>query len=154
MAGRLEDVLARKMAQQEGAAIDGRVERERWVKRVEELIKQIRVWLKPLADRKFLKVRARTHTILEEEIGSYDVTGLKIEFVDGQTVTIWPVGRYIIGGMGRVDVRSGTRTVMIVHKGDGVWEFAERTGRYGQPKTWPFNQATFEELLADIIEEE
>ena len=153
MPGRLEDLLAKKLERQEKTGVDREAERKEWIQRVEDLIKQIRGWLKPLADRQYLTIRTQTHSIHEEELGSYTVTGLQIEFVDGQSVKIWPISRYIVGGMGRVDLRAGARTVMIVHRGGGRWEFAERIGRYEQPKTWPFNQTTFEELLADIIEE-
>ena len=73
-----------------------------------------------------------------------------MEFVDGQTVELQPIGRYVVGAYGRVDLKAGLRTIMIVKRREDEWEFAEREGR-GKPKTWPLNRQTFEELMADSV---
>lgn len=154
MSGRLEELLAKKRERQERSDVDRVAEREMWVNHVSDLMTQISGWLKPLGERKYLQVHRRERIIREDQLGDYSIDGLHIEFVDGQSIDVQPIGRFIVGGEGRVDLQAGTRTVMIVHTGNGKWQFAERTSRYGPPKTWAFNQATFEELLANIIEEE
>jgi hypothetical protein len=151
---RLEDILAKKRKRQERAKVSYAAERETWVNRCADLMTQIYDWLKPLEERKYLQVHRRKRQIREDQFGEYEVDGLLIVFVDGQTVDIQPIGRYIVGAEGRVDLQAGTTTVMIVHKGNGQWEFAKRAGRYGPPKTWPFNQSTLEEQLADLVEED
>ena len=154
MSGRLEELLAKKRERQEKVKIDHVAERETWVSLVSDLMTRIHGWLKPLEEREYLRTYRRERVIREDQLGEYTIDGLHIEFVDGQSIDIQPIGRFIIEGEGRVDLQAGTRTIMIVHTGQGEWQFAERTGRHGPPKTWPFNQATFEELLAEIIEEE
>lgn len=132
--GDSRNLLAKKRERQEKAGIDHVAERETWTRLVSDLMTRIHGWLRPLEERGYLRTYRRERVIREDLLGDYAIGGLHIEFVDGQSIDIQPIGRFIIGGEGRVDLQAGARTIMIVHTGQGKWQFAERTGRHGPPR--------------------
>jgi hypothetical protein len=152
MTGRLEEILEGKKNRQEAGRALGADERDAWVRSVSALLDTIETWLKPLAGKGYLRINRRTGAVREEAFGDYNIERLTIEFVDGQIVEVQPVGRYVLGADGRLDLKAGLHTTMIVRRGMDKWELAEREGR-GKPKTWPLTRETFEELLAGIVEE-
>ncbi len=154
MSTRLEEILEQKRKQQEKSEINLEVVRQEWISNCLRLVSRVTEWLKPLEDQNYIEIRPETIPIREEQLGDYEVSALRIVFVKSQVLTIRPVGHFILDAQGRVDIGSGsTVLVMLIHRGNDKWEFVKREGRYGKSRTWPFNRDTFEEFLAEFLED-
>lgn len=88
----------------------------------------------------------------EELLGDYSIKKMTLVFFNNAEINLEPVGRHIIGGNGRVDMKVGLRTIMIIGKDDAEWMFVERAER-GKRLTRDFSKANFEGILKEFIEE-
>ena len=150
----LEEILERKREEQVASEFEHTSVRQEWISNCEKLMSRITEWLKPLEDENYLEIQLEYIPIREALIGDYEAPALQLVFLDSLILNLKPVGHFIIGSQGRVDVASGgTRLAMLIHKGNDKWDFARREERYGKPRTWPFNRSTFEEFLVDFLEE-
>lgn len=105
------------------------LENKKWDKAVKEyvqdvaqLLDQIESWLKA-ADPTFPVKREKT--ILYEEFGEYEVPRLKF-FVRNHKVEIEPIGRCIIGALGRVDIKYAIDKDILLRTAKGVWKIFDR----------------------------
>lgn len=154
MAKLLEDILKQKQEQQEASEFEHVAVRQEWIANCEKLMSKIAEWLQPLEDKNWLEIQSENIPIREDQLGDYEARSLRLIFLDSQILTFRPVGRFIIGTQGRVDVVSGSTLLsMLLHKGNDEWDFAKREGRYGKPVRWEFNKSTLEEFLAKFLEE-
>ena len=150
----LEEVLKKKRQQQEAAEVDHDAIRQEWISSCNALISTILEWLKPLEDQALLQVEQETIPIYEDQLGPYQAPALKLVFLKSQALALRPVGRFVLGAKGRVDLISGgTPLAMLVLNGTDHWQFARRETRYEKPRRWEFNRKSFEELLVDFLEE-
>ena len=150
----LEEILERKRKQQVESEFEHVAVRQEWISNCEKLMSRITEWLKPLEDENYLEIQLEYIPIREALIGDYAAPALQLVFLDSLILNFKPVGHFIIGSQGRVDMTSGvTQLAMLIHRGNDEWEFAKREGMYGKPRTWPFNRVTFEAFLADFLEE-
>ena len=150
---RLEEVLKKKRQQQEAAEIDHDAVRQEWIASCKALISTILEWLQPLENQALLQVEQETIPIYEDQLGQYQAPVLKLVFLKSQVLTLRPVGRFVLGAEGRVDLISGsTPLAMLILNGTDHWGFARREARYERPHRWEFNRRTFEELLVDFLE--
>lgn len=154
MSSSLEELLRRKKIEQDHAAAERPKQLEEWRFACSALIDRTRRWLLPLQEKGYLQLKGELITVREEHFGEYEVPSLHVTFVTGRTLWFKPIGQNIFGAHGRIDiVSSGESIVMLVYRGGEQWEFAKREGRYGSPRTWPFNEATLEEFLTDFLED-
>ena len=151
---KLEEVLKKRRQQQEAAEIDHDAVRQEWISSCKALVSTVLEWLKPLEDQALLQVEQETIPIYEEQLGQYQAPALKLIFLKSQVLSLRPVGRFVLGARGRVDLISGgTPLAMLILNGTDDWEFARREARYERPHRWEFNRKSFEELLVDFLEE-
>jgi len=155
MAKQLEEILKQKQEQQKALEFKLVEVRQEWIANCEKLMSRITEWLQPLEDKNWLEIQSGKIPIREDQLGDYEARSLRLVFLDSQILTFRPVGRFILGAQGRVDVVSGsTLLVMLVHKGNDEWDFAKREGRYEKPvRRWEFNKSALEEFLAEFLEE-
>ena len=150
----LEELLKRKRAQQEASEFAHIAVRREWISNCENLMSRITEWLQPLEDKNWLEIQSKDILLREDQLGDYEIRSLRLIFLDSQILTFKPVGRFIIGARGRVDVVSGsTLLAMLLYKGNDEWDFARREGRYGKPVRWAFNRDSLEEFLVKFLEE-
>ena len=150
----LEEILKQKRAQQEASEFARIAVRQKWISNCENLMSRITEWLQPLEDKNWLEIQSEDILIREDQLGDYETRSLRLVFLDSQILTFRPVGRFIIGARGRVDVVSGsTLLAMLLHRENDEWDFARREGRYGKPVRWAFNRSTLEEFLVEFLEE-
>jgi len=117
-----------------------------------DLYDQIQDWLKPLHEKGYVKFRREGNPIEEELLGPYIAPSLIVEFEDRSEMQLLPVGLYVVGASGRVDVMMNARgrDIAIVGKPDtGEWEFAER--KEGKYQRFPFTKENLEQIIADAI---
>ena len=154
MAKLLEELLKQKRAQQEASEFASIAVRQEWISNCENLMSRITEWLQPLEVKNWLEIQSEDILIREDQLGDYATRSLRLIFLDSQILTFKPVGRFIIGAQGRVDVVSGsTLLAMLLYRENDEWEFARREGRYGKPVRWAFNRSTLEEFLVGFLEE-
>ena len=158
MAKLLEDILKQKQEQQEASEFEHVAVRQEWIANCEKLMSKIAEWLQPLKDKNWLEIQSENIPIREDQLGDYEARSLRLVFLDSQILTFRPVGRFIIGAQGRVNVVSGsTLLVMLLHSGNDEWDFARRERRYEKHekpvRRWKFNKSALEEFLAEFLEE-
>ena len=158
MAKLLEEILKHKQEQQKASEFEHVAVRQEWIANCEKLMSKIAGWLQPLKDKNWLEIQSENIPIREDQLGDYEARSLRLVFLDSQILTFRPVGRFILGAQGRVDVVSGgTLLVMLLHKENDEWEFARRERRYEKHekpvRRWEFNKSTLEEFLAEFLEE-
>ena len=154
MVARLEEVLRKKRQKQKAAEIDHDAVRQEWIAKCEALMATILEWLEPLEGQALLQVERQEIPIYEDQLGEYQAPALRLVFLKSQVLTIRPVGRFVLGAKGRVDlVSGGAPLAMLVLNAIDNWEFAKRKTRYEKPRKWAFNRETFEKLLVEFLEE-
>ena len=104
MAKLLEEILKQKQEQQEASEFERVAVRQEWISNCEKLMSKIAKWLQPLEDKNWLEIQSENIPIREDQLGDYEVRSLRLIFLDSQILTFRPVGRFIIGTQGRVDV--------------------------------------------------
>ncbi len=143
------DELVRKIEddnkQDEQNKIDIEKNKKEWLKSLFELFEEIKIWLLPLINKKLVSLKENVIDLTEELTGSYKAPMLEIH---GQkwTIILKPVGRYIIGARGRIDILCGPKGVMLILHKDG-WKLSVKKDR-----GFDYKQLT-EDLFAEIIEE-
>lgn len=99
----LEQKLKEIAEQRQVVSIDWDQRRDEWTRSVEELYSQIEEWFRDLVDQRLMTLHRTTKELTEEYLGTYPIEVLQIEMGD-TTVVLDPVGRNIIGAVGRVDM--------------------------------------------------
>ena len=155
MSTRLEEVLEQKRKRLKAKYLIKRALCQKWIAHCENLMSRIIEWLQPLEDENYLEIQLETVSIWEDQFGEYEVSALRLVFLQRQILAIRPVGYFVIGSRGRVDMTAGnTPLAMLLRSRNDEWKFARREGRYGKPVRWSFNKVTFEEFLVNFLEEE
>lgn len=123
--------------------------RDEWVAAVRALVDQVAVWLKPATEAKLLTLRALERDHSEDRLGRYTVPTLEIMTPNGTPVLLEPYARMIVGGKGRVDMHSGSRSTMLVRGDKGGWFFALRSPK--GIKQEPLSEETFSEAFRAML---
>lgn len=150
----LQIVLANKKRILEEKSPEREKNKTEWIERVNKLFELIHNWLDPLQKNDYLRISYADIRITEELIGHYNSKKMIITFFNDEKIELEPIGLHIIGAKGRVDMRIGIRTIMIIGSNDdSEWMFSEREGRE-KPRRWNFNKEEFEKILSEFAEEE
>ena len=148
----LERVLSEKKQRMDESSVNFAGLRNDWLERIDSLYNTINSWLEPLVVKGYAKISFHTVAMYEENLGTYEAQVMKIRFFSGENVEIVPKGLSVIAGNGRLDMKLGSRIVMIIGQDEEPgWFFAERVGR-GKPRRFEFNQNSLEQLLQDFLE--
>ncbi len=140
-------------AKRQREEVDWNAERDWWLSALEDLYRQIEVWLAPL-QQKGLVVSSRVPVQLsEEKMGTYTADELVLEF-GPQEIVLEPKGTLIVGACGRVDVfRRGARgeQVMLILSGSKAeprWEiWPTRNPRQRKAMEQPSLEGLLETML-------
>ncbi|QWR77949.1 hypothetical protein [Candidatus Magnetomonas plexicatena] len=138
------NVETRKMTSKE--------KKEEWINRINNLFTQISEWLKPMQDEQLLSITKTKIKIHEQLLGIYTVETMVVTFLNNETIEIIPIGRYVLGGNGRLDIKKGLNVIMIIGNDDGSWKFVQRD-RFGKRVGSDFNKDNFEKFLSELIDE-
>ena len=97
-----------------GKKIEWKKAKSEWKKNINILYENIRDWLSDAANNNLLEIQEKTIQLSEEHLGQYKVPCLTIK-TSGDTVSINPVGRLIIGAQGRFDIGSVKGRVIFLY---------------------------------------
>ena len=144
---KLAEYLKGKGEEENALAAGRSAMKEEWLRELDKLMTSIDEWLQPSVDIG-LDLAKDTVTISEEKLGSYAAPRRIIKFA-GSRVDIEPLARVIVGGHGRVDVRSALRTVFLIFsKPEGIWHIVEERDRTSRQ---PLNKDSFERLMETFL---
>jgi hypothetical protein len=78
-------------------------EKEEWLAFIQQFYDSVELWLKPYLEKGQLSYNYEKITLTEEEIGSYEVNVMKINFA-GQQIKLEPTGTMLIATKGRINM--------------------------------------------------
>ncbi|HAT49485.1 MAG: hypothetical protein HQL07_06050 [Nitrospirae bacterium] len=99
----LEELLRNKK-RAEGPTINWEGRKTVWLRKIEELFRDIKDWLASLCQDGLLTIEEDTDNLNERHIGPYLVPTLRITNRAGEEVRLSPVATQIIAGYGRIDM--------------------------------------------------
>mgnify|MGYP003367003965 CR=1 FL=1 len=142
----LSDFLRKKQQDYEQEQMNWQNVKEQWQQQVREFMDQINSWLKPLVQEQLLNVQEGEICLDEEHIGSYATSTLEI-VIGGERIKIQPVGRLIIGALGRIDISSSKGSYIVLYHEQQGWIY--RNAHRREPFT-VFNENNFMELIREL----
>ena len=83
--------------------MDWQAEKNNWLEYLDELFAQVRGYLKPYVDEGQVVIDHHSIDLNEDNIGLYSVPEMII-IIGSKTIKLEPIGTFIIGSKGRVDV--------------------------------------------------
>lgn len=98
-----ENMLNKHNEKPQQDEINREKEKEEWLTFIRQFYDSVEIWLKPYLEREQLSYKYEKITLTEEEIGSYEVNVMKINFAD-QQIKLEPTGTMLIGTKGRIDM--------------------------------------------------
>lgn len=136
----LNDFLKKKLNEKTKMEFNAEEEKKKWINSVNEIFRNIRMWVEEPIKNNLVEIIDEEVEINEERLGKYKISSLAIRSL-WDTVYIRPIGRMILGAIGRVDIYStkGKYSILLtVDKGwvvkiDGVYKV--------------FNEESFAEIL-------
>lgn len=84
-------------------AVDWQAEKAQWLRHLDELFRQVNEYLKPYLDAGQIAVEYSKIDLNEEHIGPYSAP-LMLITIGSKKIKLEPVGTFLIGSRGRVDV--------------------------------------------------
>jgi hypothetical protein len=127
------------------AILNSDAERQRWIETVQAFCDELAGW----SENQGWTVTRSVKELREEGLGAYAVPMLTIQAPRG-TVKVDPVGREVLGAVGRIDLYAYPTLfrVMLLRSGkDGRWRILTDSGIYLKQ---PWNETTFAELVTDL----
>lgn len=108
-----EDMLDKHDVVKKQSEIDWSAQKDEWIDFIREFYSSIEEWVKPYVDQQKLTYNYREITLSEENIGTYNVDIMNINFA-GQQVKIEPIGTLLIGTKGRIDMEGARGRVQFI----------------------------------------
>ena len=138
-------------AQRDAVTSEAAAERqERWLEALGQLYKAISGWISELEEGGLVSVRGRVTPIREQYLGDYGAPHIDLVMPSGEEVEFVPVGTYILGADGRVDVKGQRGVRKLVWDRGAGWSVAEITP-LGQWRQRPFDEEAFWDVVGDLI---
>ncbi len=152
----LKDKLQKLNESKQSSAIDWESRKTEWQKAVQTVLTEIKEWFKPYIESGLFQIVETEKSITEEYLGTYNTNQLEFQFNSFRLV-FEPMGRNILGAMGRIDVylrgRKTDKYVLILLETkdkEANWflsTFKDKSVRI------EFNKANTEKLIEDWIDE-
>ena len=93
----------KKQADADGAALTPEQDKQRWLDHLHKLGGMVQEWLAEYANAGDILVQTENILVSEEQVGHYSAPLVKIR-VGSQLVKLRPIGTFLIGAYGRVDM--------------------------------------------------
>ena len=135
----------------------GKVQVE-WNEALTDLFDSVKQWLKVLEDKGLASLADEAITITEPDLAQYQAPGLLVCFKNGREVRLRPVARFVLGGTGRVDLRtdqwaSATKTLMFLRGGKDkdptVWRIIWSKRKHDENEE--LDEGSFRSAFQDIL---
>ena len=141
----LSEFLKKKQEEYQQEQADWNLVKLKRMDQLERFMECIKSWLEQPEKEGLVEVNEKKVEIIEEKIGKYEAPALEL-LIGGESVEITPVGRFIIGASGRVDIISFTDRYITLHHSEKGWIY-RKEGK--QSDFQEFTEGNFVEILKD-----
>ena len=124
--------------------------RDRWLAALEDLYEQIHAWVGGTEEPGLIVWKRGPHHIKERYLEEYVAGQVDLVMPSGETVEFVPVGTYILGADGRVDVRGARGAAKLIWDRTVGWSNAIQN-RLGAWEMEPLTEETFWALIGGLI---
>lgn len=128
-------------------------DKQKWLQSVKELYQNITAWLKPLTDKpnSNIKISFEKTILNEEHIGDYEIDKMYID-IKGQRVVLQPLGTWIIGSRGRVDMIGTYGKILFTYVDERLTKPKVTVRLYSSSEEpYSYGKKIKEEAIEDII---
>lgn len=115
-----------------------------WINDINNMFVQIKKWLLEAEKSNLLEIKDKEVLISEELFGDYNAPAIDV-ITEWKTVKIEPIGRAIIGGLGRIDMYTETKRYIFILTTENKWTYKNKNN-YEE-----LNEKLFSELLKEIL---
>jgi hypothetical protein len=116
----LNDFLKKKLEEKTKKEFNAEEEKKKWITSADEIINNIRKWVEEPVKNNLVELIDEEVEINEERLGKYKINSLAIRSL-WDTVYIRPIGRMILGAIGRIDILSTKGKYSILLTVDNGW---------------------------------
>lgn len=116
----LNDFLKKKLEEKTKKEFNAEEEKKKWITSSDEIINNIRKWVEEPVKNNLVELIDEEVEINEERLGKYKINSLAIRSL-WDTVYIRPIGRMILGAIGRIDILSTKGKYSILLTVDNGW---------------------------------
>ncbi|MBP2033787.1 hypothetical protein J2Z42_002494 [Clostridium algifaecis] len=136
----LNDFLKKKLEEKTKIEFNAEEEKKKWINSVNEILSNIKKWIEEPVKNRLVEIIDEKVEINEERLGKYKISSLAIRSL-WDTVYIRPIGRMILGAIGRIDILSTKGKYSILLTIDNGW-VVKLDGVYKN-----FNEESFATIL-------
>lgn len=143
----LSDFLEKKKQEYKKKQDDMVLVKSEWILQVNDLLSYFKKWLKEPEEKGLVTISEKDIELCEEYIGTYKISSLEI-LIGADRVQITPVGRFVVGAEGRVDIHSMLNRYNLLYLSEKGWLFR------AEGKNEKFQQLTeegFTKILKDLV---
>jgi hypothetical protein len=108
-----DEFVKRQQPRSEAERVDWNKRRDEWLGHLKQLYAEVEAFLKEYVDNGSIILERKKHRIIEENIGAYD-SEIMIIRIGRQEIALRPVGTFLIGSRGRVDVEGSADRAKLV----------------------------------------
>lgn len=116
----LNDFFKKKLEEKTRKEFNAEEEKKKWINNINEIINNVRRWLEEPIKNNLVEIIDDKIEINEELLGKYKAPSLAIRSL-WDTVYIKPIGRMILGAIGRIDILSTKGKYSILLTADNNW---------------------------------
>ncbi len=109
----LEKILEKKHKEQPADLADFSERKKLWLKSVKDFYQKVIEWLEPYKEKGLLKIDCKKITKNEQYIGEYEIDEMFLN-ISNEIVKFDPIGTFIIGAHGRIDMTGNNGTIRFV----------------------------------------
>ena len=143
----LSEFLKRKKNEYDQDQIDWEKVKVEWIRNLKEFMDGIKSWLEQPQKDGLIDVVEKEIEIKEEHIGEYKAPSLEL-IIGAESIKIMPVGRFIIGANGRVDISSYMNRFNVLYHSEKRWIYRNE-GQQGSFQR--FTEESFTKMLKDLV---
>jgi hypothetical protein len=142
------DLLKR---QKDLPAGDPSVQKQHWLQALDQLMDLLGSWLHAAQSEGLVKIDKSAAPVREERLGLYMAPKLKVVTPRGDTVTIAPRARYVVGAEGRVDMECPPKKAILLHRGSQGWQIANLAQTQAGWSFEPLTEESFWTHFKDLL---
>ena len=143
----LSDFLRKKKAEYDQDQEDWHKVKVEWIQQLKKFMDGIKSWLEQPQKEGLIDVVEKEIEITEEHIGKYKAPSLEV-IIGTESIKITPVGRFIIGASGRVDISSFLNGFIILHHSEKGWIYRNEGNK---DRFQILTEDSFTKMLKDLV---
>jgi len=149
MENELTEFLKQRKEKEEEEKANWNKIKEDWITTLDNFLNKIKLWLSEPAQENLLTIIETKGGLNEEALGHYSAPMLIIR-ADKDTIKIIPVGRFVLGAKGRVNMLGYGKKKGFLLVDEGWIYFHEKRG-YGEPLGEPLTKELFIRLFMEML---